>query len=52
MRILINKFADTQNVETFRSRIFRTNEVNRIRLIEKNEELTKSIIARLLKNIN
>ena len=51
-RIFTNEFSDTQNVEDFRLRIFRTNEVNRIRLIEESKKLTKSITARLSKNID
>ena len=51
-QIFINEFADTQNLENFRSRILRTDKINRNRLIEKSKKLTKSIITRLLKNIN
>ena len=51
-RISTDELADTQNAEDFRSRLLLTSEANRSRLIEKSEKLTKSVIARLLKNIN
>ena len=46
------KLGDTENAENFRSRSSCIDEVNRIRWIEKSEKLTKSINARLLKNMN
>lgn len=51
-RIFANKLSNTQDTENFRSHILSTSEINRNRLIEKNEKLKKSITARLLKNRN
>ena len=51
-QIFTDKFANTQNVEDFRSRILPTDKIHRSRLIKESEKLTKFIIARLLKNIN